>query len=123
MRGEPSMKSVRPTIIRLLSNMASTREIQLYLERFSELDAARFAVVKVDGAVLDGDLGALVSSLAFLQQVGLTPIIVHGAGPRLDAEMAAAGIRKRLVAGLRHTSPEGLVIVRRVLQLENLRLV
>ena len=117
------MKNVRPTIIRLLSNMASTREIQLYLERFSELDAARFAVVKVDGGVLDGDLGALVSSLAFLQQVGLTPIIVHGAGPRLDAELAAAGIEKRLVDGLRYTAPDTLAIVRRVLQLENLRLV
>jgi acetylglutamate kinase len=117
------MKDVRPTIIRLLSNMASTREIQLYLERFAELEAARFAVVKVDGAVLDGDLGALVSSLAFLQQVGLTPIVVHGAGPRLDAELAAAGIEKRTVDGLRHTTPDSLAIVRRVLQLENLRLV
>lgn len=117
------MKDVRPTIVRLLSNMASTREIQLYLERFSEVDAVRFAVVKLDGAVLDGDLGALVSSLAFLQQVGLTPIIVHGAGQRLDAEMASAGIEKKLVDGLRYTSAEGLAIVRRVLQLENLRLV
>lgn len=117
------MKDVRPTIIRLLSNMASTREIQLYLERFSEIEAVRFAVVKVDGAVLDGDPGALVSSLAFLQQVGLTPIIVHGAGPWLDEEMAAAGIEKKLVDGLRFTPPEGLAIVRRVLQLENLRLV
>jgi acetylglutamate kinase len=117
------MKNVRPTIVRLLSNLASTREIQLYLERFSELDAARFAVVKVDGEVLGGDLGELVSSLAFLQQVGLTPIIVHGAGPRLDGEMAAAGIEKKLQHGLRYTSTAGLAIVRRVLQLENLRLV
>ena len=117
------MKDMRPTIVRLLSNMASTREIQLYLKRFSQVDAARFAVVKVGGAVLRDELGALVSSLAFLQQVGLTPIVVHGAGPQLDEEMAAAGIEKRLVDGLRFTSPEALAIVRRVFQLENLRLV
>jgi len=117
------MKRLRPTIVRLLSNMASTREIQLYLERFSRLDAGRFAVVKVDGIVLDGDLSELVSSLAFLQQVGLTPVVLHGAGPRLDAEIQEAGIGKRLVEGLRYTTRDGLRIVRRVLQSENLRLV
>jgi bifunctional N-acetylglutamate synthase/kinase len=117
------VRDMRPTIVRLLSNMASTREIQLYLKRFSQLDAARFAVVKVGGAVLRDELGALVSSLAFLQQVGLTPIVVHGAGPQLDEEMAAAGLEKKLVDGLRFTNAEALAIVRRVLQRENLRLV
>jgi len=117
------MNDLRPTIVRLLSNLGSAREIQLYLERFSRVDAVRFAVVKVGGAVLRDELGALVSSLAFLQQVGLTPIVVHGAGPQLDEELAAAGIEKRVVDGLRYTSPQGLATVRRVLQLQNLRLV
>ncbi|MCI0432573.1 MAG: acetylglutamate kinase [Gemmatimonadetes bacterium] len=103
--------------------MGSTREIQLYLRRFSQVDAVRFAVVKVGGAILRDEQPALVSSLAFLQQVGLTPIVVHGAGPQLDDEMAAAGIEKRLVDGLRYTSAEGLALVRRVFHLENLRLV
>lgn len=117
------MNDLRPTIVRLLSNLGSAREIQLYLERFSQVDAVRFAVVKVGGAVLRDGLGALVSSLAFLQQVGLTPIVVHGAGPQLDEEMTAGGIEKRVVDGLRYTSPDALSIVRRVLQLQNLRLV
>lgn len=117
------MKNVRPTIIRLLSGMASAREIQLYLKRFSQLDADRFAVVKVGGAILRDELDALVSSLAFLQQVGLTPIVIHGAGPQLDEEMSAAGIQKQTVDGLRVTSAEALRVVRRVTQRENLRLV
>ena len=119
----PQAMDVRPTIIRLLSGLASAREIQLYLKRFSQLDADRFAVVKVGGAILRDDLDALVSSLAFLQQVGLTPIVIHGAGPQLDEDMAAAGIEKRIVDGLRYTSPEGLAVVRRVFMRENLRLV
>lgn len=119
----PAATDLRPTIVRLLSNMASAKEIQQYLKRFSQLDAARFAVVKVGGAILRDELGALVSSLAFLQQVGLTPIVIHGAGPQLDEEMAAAGIEKRTVDGLRHTTPEGLAVVRRVFQQQNLRLV
>jgi bifunctional N-acetylglutamate synthase/kinase len=117
------MTDLRPTIVRLLSNMASAKEIQQYLKRFSQLDAARFAVVKVGGAILRDELPALVSSLAFLQQVGLTPIVIHGAGPQLDEEMGKAGIEKQTVDGLRVTTPEVLAVVRRVSQGENLRLV
>jgi acetylglutamate kinase len=116
-------KQLRSTIVRLLSNMGSAKEIQQYLKRFSQLDAARFAVVKVGGAVLRDDLDNLVSSLAFLQQVGLTPIVIHGAGPQLDAELAAAGIEKKLVDGLRVTTAQALATVRRVSQGENLKLV
>ncbi len=116
-------KQTRQTIVRLLSTMGSAKEISQYLKRFSQLDAKRFAVVKVGGAVLRDDLEALTSSLAFLQQVGLTPIVVHGAGPQLDTELAAAGIPKKTVDGLRVTTPQALAIVRRVFQAQNLQLV
>jgi hypothetical protein len=52
-------------------SMGSAKEIQQYLKRFSQLDAKRFAVVKVGGAVLRDELADLTSSLTFLQQVGL----------------------------------------------------
>ncbi|MBW8824464.1 MAG: acetylglutamate kinase [Xanthomonadales bacterium] len=117
------MTDLRTTIVRLLSSMGSTKEIQQYLKRFSQLDAARFAVVKVGGAVLRDDLEALTSSLAFLQQVGLTPIVVHGAGPQLDAEMQGAGIEKVTIDGLRYTDAPVLAVVRRVMRQENLKLV
>jgi acetylglutamate kinase len=113
----------RQTIVRLLSSMGSAKEIAQYLKRFSQLDAARFAVVKVGGAVLRDDLEALTSSLVFLQDVGLTPIVIHGAGPQLDAELSAAGIDKQTVNGLRVTSPGVLAIVRRVFHGQNLKLV
>ena len=74
----------RKTIVRLLSSMGSTKEIQQYLKRFSEVDAKRFAVVKVGGAVLRDELQDLASSLTFLPPVCLTPIVLHGAGPQLD---------------------------------------
>ncbi len=116
-------KQTRQTIVRLLSSMGSAKEISQYLKRFSQLDAKRFAVVKVGGAVLRDDLDALTSSLAFLQQVGLTPIVVHGAGPQLDAELSNAGISKHTVDGLRVTTPQALAIVRRVFHAQNLELV
>ncbi len=113
----------RQTIVRLLSSMAGAKEISQYLKRFSQLDAARFALVKVGGAVLRDDLGALTSSLAFLQDVGLTPIVIHGAGPQLDEELSAAGIQKQTINGLRVTTPEALAAVRRVFHAQNLKLV
>jgi acetylglutamate kinase len=116
-------KNTRQTIVRLLSAMGSAKEIQQYLKRFSQLDAKRFAVVKVGGAVLRDELSDLTSSLTFLQQVGLTPIVLHGAGPQLDEELQAAGITKQTINGLRVTSPKALGIVRRVFQQQNLRLV
>ena len=116
-------QQTRQTIVRLLSSMASQKEITQYLKRFSQVDAKRFAVVKVGGAVLRDDLDALTSSLAFLQEVGLTPIVLHGAGPQLDAELSAAGIEKQTIDGLRVTSPGALAIVRRVFQASNLALV
>jgi acetylglutamate kinase len=118
-----SHKQTRQTIIRLLSSMASAKEISQYVKRFSQLDAKRFAVVKVGGAVLRDDLEALTSSLSFLQEVGLTPIVVHGAGPQLDEEMTAAGIVKQTIDGLRVTTPEVLAIVRKVFLQQNLTLV
>lgn len=113
----------RQTIVRLLSGMTGAKEISQYLKRFSQLDAARFAVVKVGGAVLRDEIDALTSSLAFLQDVGLTPIVIHGAGPQLDETLSAAGIEKRTVNGLRVTSPEALAIVRKVFHHQNLKLV
>lgn len=113
----------RQTIVRLLSTMGGAKEISQYLKRFSQLDAKRFAVVKVGGAVIRDELEALTSSLSFLQDVGLTPIVVHGAGPQLDAALQEAGIQKETVDGLRVTPPEVLKVVRRVLQTQNLRLV
>jgi acetylglutamate kinase len=118
-----SAKDVRPVILRLLSGIGSAKEINQYLKRFSQLDAARFAVVKVGGAILRDEIDDLASALAFLQQVGLTPIVVHGAGPQLNEELAAAGIETPIRDGLRVTSAEALAVVRRVFHAENLKLV
>jgi bifunctional N-acetylglutamate synthase/kinase len=114
---------LRPVIVRLLSNLGSAKEIQQYLRRFSQLDAARFAVVKVGGAILRDELDDLASALSFLQQVGLTPIVLHGAGPQLSEELARQQIEAPILNGLRVTSAAALSVVRSVFHAENLKLV
>ena len=65
--------STRQTIVQLLSNMSDGKEIRAYLQRFSEVDQSRFAVIKIGGAILNDQLEETASALAFLHTVGLTP--------------------------------------------------
>lgn len=114
---------VRSVIRRLLGNLGSHKEIRQYLKRYSDLDVHQFAVIKVGGATLRDELDELASSLIFLQQVGLTPIVVHGAGPQLNAALAQRGIHTEVRDGLRVTSPAVLHVARQVFVEQNRALV
>lgn len=98
----------RQTIVRLLSTMASAKEIDQYLKRFSQLDAKRFALVNIDGAILRDaqEAEATASSLSFLQQVGLTPIVLLGRSSRAEDE-SATHERADRAAGERHETAAG----------------
>lgn len=117
------MGSTQDVIVRLLRNLGSRKEVEQYLKQYAAVDQQKFAVIKVGGAILDEDLEALATSLVFLNQVGLYPIVIHGAGPQLDRALAEAGIATERVDGLRVTTPRVLEIARRVFLRENLRLV
>ena len=114
---------VRAAIVQLLSHMRDGKEIREYLTRFSRLDQERFAVVKVGGAVIEEELESLAASIAFLQNVGLAPVIVHGGGPQLDRALDAAGLESVRKNGLRVTPPDAAAIIRDTLTELNLKLV
>lgn len=114
---------VRDTIVQLLSHMRDGKEIREYLHRFSGVEQERFAVIKVGGAVIRDDLDSLAASLAFLQTVGLSPIIVHGGGPQLDTALAEAGIPAERHEGLRVTPDAAIPVIRETLTQANLALV
>ena len=97
----------KDTILKLLSGMSSEKEIRKYLDRFSS-DDFRFAVIKVGGAVIENDLENLISSLVFLNEVGLRPIIVHGGGPKLSRALEEKKIQFSFKDGQRITSKEVL---------------
>lgn len=114
---------VRQTIVRLLSNMSDSKEIRTYLQRFSELDKSRFAVIKIGGAILRDQLEETAAALAFLYTVGLTPIVLHGAGPQLDDRLEKAGVVPERRDGLRITSSETVDAARETFTEQNIRLV
>jgi len=114
--------TAKETILQLLSNLANPKEIDLYLKRFVNAGENRFAIIKVGGAILDNDLDNLCASLAFLQQIGLVPIIVHGAGPQLNLQLEKAGVESHFIDGQRVTSPQVLGFARKVFIEQNLKL-
>jgi N-acetyl-gamma-glutamyl-phosphate reductase / acetylglutamate kinase len=113
----------RETILRLLSTIASRREINQYLNLFSSVSAPQFAVIKVGGAVINHELETLASALSFLRAVGLFPVVVHGAGPQLNRLLEERGVEPQYIDGIRITDKETLEIARKVFLEENLKLV
>jgi bifunctional N-acetylglutamate synthase/kinase len=118
-----AVRSTKDVIVRLLRNLGSRKEVEQYLKQYSAVDSQKFAVIKVGGNILAKELDALASSLTFLQNVGLYPIVIHGAGPQLDAALREARVETTRVDGLRVTTARVLEIARKVFQRENLKLV
>jgi acetylglutamate kinase len=116
--------STEDLIVRLLKNLGSRKEVEQYLRLFSSVEEKRFAVIKVSGGVVEKELDALASSITFLDKVGLTPVVIHGAGPQLQAAEQAAGLTTTsAVDGARIVSEESIALARKIYQRENLRIV
>ncbi len=117
------MPELRRIVVELLGQLGSSREARQYLKQFSRVEESRFAVVKIGGAVMRDDLEELAAALAFLHRLGLTPIVLHGAGPQLDEAMEAAGVAVEKRDGLRVTTEEVMAVARPVIYRANTRLV
>lgn len=113
---------MREIILNLLYNLGGKREVERYLREYTQAGSPRSAVVKVGGALIENDLEDLASSLAFLRHVGMSPVVVHGAGPQLSRDLESQGIQSRWVDGLRVTTPEVLQTAHRMFLREGARL-
>ncbi|KAI0002542.1 bifunctional acetylglutamate kinase/N-acetyl-gamma-glutamyl-phosphate reductase [Russula compacta] len=120
------LQTDRETIARLLYSIGTKREVERYLRIFSSssnpAQPAKFAVVKIGGAVL-GQLDELALSLSFLYRVGLYPVILHGGGPQLNEIIERGGVIPEYIDGIRVTDAKTLQIARRVFLDENLKIV
>jgi bifunctional N-acetylglutamate synthase/kinase len=110
-------------IVALLRALGSKKEVDSYLKLFSSVEEKRFAVIKVSGGVVKDELESLASSIAFLDRVGLTPVVLHGAGPQLLEALKQAGVSASTDDGSRRTTERGIEIARKVFQEENLKIV
>lgn len=98
-------RAVREALTELLGQIQDGKEVRAYLNRFGSADRTRFAIFKLGGAVLQEESDTIAASLSLLHTVGLTPIVVHGAGPQLDEAIAKRGVDAGKADGLRITTP------------------
>ncbi len=77
----------------------------------------KFTVIKLGGSVMEEPeaLQALLVDIVFMQTVGMRPVVVHGGGKAITAQMERAGLQARFVQGRRYTDDATLAIVARVL--------
>ena len=84
-----------------------------YIRKFH----GRYTVIKLGGSVMEDPeaLRALLVDVVFMQTVGMRPVVVHGGGKAINAEMAKVGAQPRFVQGRRYTDDATLALVARVL--------
>ena len=115
--------ATRAAVVQILSNIGSKREVQQYLAQFSSVASQQFAVIKVGGAILTDHLNTLCLALGHLNQMGLYPVIVHGAGPQLNKLLENAGVEPEFEEGIRITDGKTLGVARKLFLEENMKLV
>ncbi|MFF8810644.1 acetylglutamate kinase [Streptomyces pactum] len=74
-------------------------------------------VIKFGGnAMVDDELkAAFAQDVVFLRHAGIRPVVVHGGGPQISAQLDRLGLESEFKAGLRVTTPEAMDVVRMVL--------
>lgn len=84
-----------------------------WLERFH----GEIVVLKYGGNAMtdEGLRRAFAQDVVFLHYAGLRPVVVHGGGPQINAQLDRLGMRSTFRAGLRVTTPETMDVVRMVL--------
>ena len=96
-----------------LAKAATLIEALPWLERFH----GQTVVIKYGGHAMTDDALrlAFAQDVVFLRYAGLLPVVVHGGGPQISAQLDRLGIETTFRAGLRVTTPEAMDVVRMVL--------
>ncbi len=74
-------------------------------------------VVKLGGSIMETEEGyrRIMQDIAFMECVGLRPVVVHGGGKAISRAMKAEGIAPNFVQGLRVTDEATIRVVEQVL--------
>jgi acetylglutamate kinase len=109
----PDAKTHSRSTAEALGKAATLIEALPWLQEFH----GHTVVIKYGGhAMTDETLRpAFAQDVAFLRYAGLRPVVVHGGGPQINAQLDRLGIESSFKAGLRVTTPETMDVVRMVL--------
>ena len=84
-----------------------------WLKRFHD----EIIVVKFGGNAMTDDAlkRSFAEDVVFLQYAGVRPVVVHGGGPQITAELTLRGIPSEFKGGYRVTTSESIGVIRQVL--------
>ena len=94
-------------------NGPATQEIEKYVKKYSR----EKIVIKCGGRILvDPNLfNNFINDVSILKKLGLTPVIVHGGGPRIKNKLDELNIETKFIMGLRVTDEKVIKIVEDVM--------
>lgn len=89
-----------------------------YIRKFKD----KIVVVKFGGNAM-AELEHVIEDIVLLSHIGIKPVVVHGGGPEIDAELKKSGIKPKFVNGLRCTDEKVIKIVEKVFKKINSEIV
>tara|TARA_Y100001970_G_C14221547_1_gene852977 strand:- start:536 stop:1408 length:873 start_codon:yes stop_codon:yes gene_type:complete len=94
-------------------NGPATQKIEKYVKKYLK----EKIVIKCGGRVLlDPDLfDNFINDVTILKKLGLTPIVVHGGGPRIKKKLDELKIETKFIMGLRVTDEKVIKVVEEVM--------
>ena len=74
-------------------------------------------VVKLGGSIMESEegYGRIMQDIAFMECIGMHPVVVHGGGKAISRSMKEADIAPNFVHGLRVTDEATIRVVEKVL--------
>ena len=94
-------------------NGPSTKEVEKYVKKYSK----EKIVIKCGGKVLlDPNLFSnFIEDIVTLKKLGLTPLVVHGGGPRIKKKLDELNIESKFILALRVTDEKVIKVVESVM--------
>jgi len=75
---------VNDLLLKFMKKTGAEKEFKLFYDRYHNLPRLKFAVIKVSGEILETQMETVAEDIAYLNQLGIFPVVVHGAGIALD---------------------------------------
>ena len=110
----PTIENLDNKIKEILpKNGPAIEEVKKYIKKYSK----EKIVIKCGGRVLlDPDLfNNFINDITTLKKLGLTPIVVHGGGPRIKKKLDELNIETKFIMGLRVTNEKIIKVVEDVM--------
>ena len=87
---------------------------------YIRLFRGKAVVIKFGGSAMENveNSKSILADIAFMECVGIRPVVVHGGGKAISRKMTEAGLQSKFFNGLRVTDKESIAVVERVLNHE-----